>query len=231
MQKTMSLSEVFQTISDHRSPSGRRHPLSAILTLMAVSVLAGANGYEAIARFGRNRGPEFAKALGFTKTKTPCKSTLFYVFKNIDREAVEKAIRSWMISLLPQNDVLNLDGKTICSSAHGDIPGVHLLNLYSQKIQGVVAQISVGRKTNEHKAALQLIGLIPITDKTITGDAMFCQRDLSEEIIDRDGDYLWQVKDNQPTLKQDIADVFDENAKRSFSPFTTKEISSRSADC
>ncbi len=39
----------------------------------------------------------------------------------------------------------------------------------------------------------------------MTGDAIFCQRDLSEEVVDAGGDYIWVVKDNQPGLETDIA--------------------------
>ncbi len=65
-------------------------------------------------------------------------------------------------------------------------------------------------KTNEHKAALELLDLIPIKDKLVTGDAMFCQRDLSRKIRQKQGDYLWPVKDNQPDLKAAIEDAFDD---------------------
>jgi predicted transposase YbfD/YdcC len=68
----------------------------------------------------------------------------------------------------------------------------------------------VDAKTNEHKAALQILGILPIKGKIITGDAMFTQRDVCTEIIERGGDYILVAKENQPTLVANIAAVFAE---------------------
>jgi hypothetical protein len=63
----------------------------------------------------------------------------------------------------------------------------------------------VDAKTNEHKAALQLLGVLPVRGNVFTGDAMFCQRDVAQKIVEGGGDHVLFVKDNQPTLKVDIA--------------------------
>jgi predicted transposase YbfD/YdcC len=73
-------------------------------------------------------------------------------------------------------------------------------------------------KTNEHKTALQLLRGIVLEGRLVTGDAMFCQRDLSQQIIDAHGHYLWFVKDNQPTLLNDIKAAFAASVEAAFSP-------------
>src|SRR5271157_5941192 len=65
-------------------------------------------------------------------------------------------------------------------------------------------------KTNEHKAALELLGVLAVKDKIITGDAMFTQRDSCAKVIEGGGDYVLPVKENQPTLGKDIAAAFAE---------------------
>jgi predicted transposase YbfD/YdcC len=70
--------------------------------------------------------------------------------------------------------------------------------------------LPVDAKTNEHKAALEMLDLIPVKGKLIVGDAMFCQRDLSRKIRAKRGDYLWPVKENQPDLLAAIEDAFDD---------------------
>src|SRR5262249_35848396 len=62
--------------------------------------------------------------------------------------------------------------------------------------------------TNEHKAALRLLGLIPLAGKVVVGDALFCQRDLAGQVVDGGGDSLFTVKDNQPGLATDVAAGF-----------------------
>jgi predicted transposase YbfD/YdcC len=103
------------------------------------------------------------------------------------------------------------------------VPGQHLVAAYAPLVQAVLVQVRVDAKTNEHKAALQLLGILPVKNRIVTGDALFCQRDLCQEIIAQGGDYLFFVKDNQPGLQGDIAAGFGyEAAARSmaaaFSP-------------
>src|SRR5256885_571618 len=81
----------------------------------------------------------------------------------------------------------------------------HLVAAYAPLVEAVVAQVRVDAKTNEHKAALELLGILPVKGNVFTGDAMFCQRDVAEKIIDGEGDYVFVVKDNQPGLAVDTA--------------------------
>ncbi len=74
----------------------------------------------------------------------------------------------------------------------------------------MLRQLPVDAKTNEHKAALELLDLIPVKGKVVTGDAMSCRRDLSRKIRAEQGDYVRTVKDNQPELLAAIEDAFDD---------------------
>jgi predicted transposase YbfD/YdcC len=68
----------------------------------------------------------------------------------------------------------------------------------------------VDAKTNEHKAALELLGVLPVQGKILTGDAMFTHRDVCAAVLEGGGDYVLPVKENQPTLSKDIAAIFTE---------------------
>jgi hypothetical protein len=188
-------------------------------------MLGGAKSYQAIAQFGRDKGFALAHALGFTRGKTPTKSTFSVLFRILDVQAFEQALSRWIASRLPegQEKPISLDGKTARGSRDGDVPGQHLVAAYCAEAQAVLAQIKVDAKTNEHKAALQLLGILPVKGNIITGDAMFCQRDLCAEIIAAGGDYVFTVKDNQPSLGIDIGAglAYQEQAQRltaAFSP-------------
>jgi predicted transposase YbfD/YdcC len=85
---------------------------------------------------------------------------------------------------------------------------VHLLSLFDQRLGCVISQQRVDSKTNEHKAALELLQTIVLKDCVITGDAMFCQGEMCQQIIDSGGDHFVIVKDNQPSLRASIADDF-----------------------
>ena len=77
---------------------------------------------------------------------------------------------------------------------------------------------AVEDKTNEHKTALRLLPDLVLKGRVITGDAIFCQRDLSQEVVDAGGHYLWFVKENQPTLLHDIQTAFTASVEADFSP-------------
>jgi hypothetical protein len=207
MSAPLSLLEVLSLVPDPRSRRGRRHPLCAVLSLAVLAMLTGAKSYEAIAQFGRDKGFALAHALGFTRGKTPCKSTFCVLFRALDVQAFEAALSRWVASRLPDDErevPVAIDGKVARGSKDGDAPGHHLVAAYCPHAQAVLAQVRVDAKTNEHKAALQLLGVLPVRGKVITGDAMFCQREVAEAIIEGGGDYVLIVKDNQPSLAIDI---------------------------
>ncbi len=212
MSQTFSLYEAFGHVPDPRDRSGRRHPLQAILALTSVAMLSGARSLYAIAQFGRDRGRHFAGALGFTRHTTPCCTTLHNLFVAMDEGAFEEALARWTAAAAEAHGwtTVSLDGKTLRGSTDVQLPGVHLLAAYAHEAGIVLRQLPVDAKTNEHKAALELLDLIPVKGKLITGDAMFCQRDLSRKIRAKQGDYLWPVKDNQPDLLAAIGDAFDD---------------------
>jgi hypothetical protein len=223
MEAPPSLSEVFATIPDPRQPSGLRYSLPAILNLLVVATLAGMRSLEAVAQFARDHGTPLAHALGFRSRKTPCKATLSNLLRQLDSDAVETALAQWVVARCPDlGEQLCIDGKSARGSREGVIPAVHLLAAYAPRVAAVVAQIRVDRKTNEHKAALELLGVLPVAGTVVTGDAMFCQKDVCEAVVKSEGDYLFTVKDNQPTLHHDIACMFAESV--AFSPLPTEAV-------
>jgi len=224
MTTPLSLLEVLAQVPDPRSRHGRRHPLSAILALAVVAMLSGAKSYQAIAQFGRDKGFPLAHALGFTRGKTPTKSTFSVLFRILDVHAFETLLSRWIAARVPagQEQPIALDGKTARGSRDGDVPGQHLVAAYCAAAQAVLAQIRVDAKTNEHKAALQLLGVLPVQGNILTGDALFCQRDVCAAIIAAGGDYVFTAKDNQPSLVIDIEAglAYQEQAQRRAAAFS-----------
>ena len=151
-------------------------------------MLSGARSLYAIAQFGRDHGPSFARALGFAKGKTPCCSSLHYLFKALDVTAFEAAIQRWLAGRITQGwRAIAIDGKRLRGTQGDQVPGVHLLAVFEHEAQATLGQMAVASSTNEHKAALALLDLIDIEDATLTGDAMFCQRDLSQKVLEKKG--------------------------------------------
>jgi hypothetical protein len=189
-----------------------------MLGLAVVAMLAGRKSLEAIAQFGRDHGAKLAFALGFRRAKTPTKSAYSKLFRRLNLAQYEASLRRWLQSRSGQEAVVNLDGKRLCGSATAALPGLHLLTAYAPQAQVVLGQLRVDAKTNEHKAALELLGVLPLRGKTVTADAMFTHRDFCEKVRARGGDYLLPVKDNQALLLHAITPAFHDAA---FSPLPT----------
>lgn len=209
-----TLFEAFKQVPDPRKRRGIRHPLHALLTLAATAIVSGARTVSAIGEFGRHHR-KLAASMGFTRKKLPCQGTFHYLFKELNIDKFEEALRVWALSFEVPNAghrTLHIDGKSLRGSARAAIDCVHLLSAYCEQTQAVVAQIKVDTKCCEPKVALELLRLVPMKGTIVTGDAIFTQRELSEQIIKDGGDYFWTVKDNQKSLRSEIENAFEGEA-------------------
>jgi hypothetical protein len=219
-----TLFEVLATVPDPRSPRGQIHPLHAVIGLVALAMLSGRTSLAGIARYGRQYGVSLAHALGFKRGKTPSISTLSRTLSRFDVAAFEAILSRWIAGRLDPAafEQISIDGKALRGSRDGDVPGQHLVAAYAHEVKAVLGQLRVDAKTNEHKAALELLGILPVAGKVVVGDAMFCQRDLAEQIVNSGGDYIFTVKDNQSGLGTDIRAGFGfEDAARQIAAATS----------
>lgn len=183
-----------------------------MLAAIVCGLLTGARGYKAIAQWTRSQNSTVWHWLGFHR-KPPCANSFRNLLLALPPEALEGVLRQWMQTLVDQPlpdeaRGISLDGKTLCNTlaAHGR--NVQLLSLLDQALGGVLSQQAVDPSTNEAKAAFELLKTVVLQGRLISGDAMFCQRDLCQQIIDSGGNYLIVVKDNQPELKAAIEAEF-----------------------
>src|SRR5512143_1427359 len=181
MEARASLMELLEGLHDPRAARGKRHPLPAPLALAVVAMLAGMTSYEAIVQYGKGRGWEFLRHLGFTTRRGLGKATDSRVFRRIDVVDFESRVGRWIEGRLGPGDAppISIDGQTARGSRDGDAPGVHLVSADAPDVKAVLAPLRVDAKTNEHKAALELLGVLSVKGKVVTGDAMFTHRGLS----------------------------------------------------
>ena len=207
-----SLLELLTQIPDPRGRHGRRHSLAAMLAAIVCSMLTGARGYKAIAQWTRAQSSTVWQWLGFHR-RPPCANSFRNLLLALPPETLEDALRQWMETALGQPlpeeaRGTSLDGKTLCNTLAAQERNVHLLSLLDQALGGVLSQQAVDPSTNEAKAALELLKTVALKGRLITGDAIFCQRELCQQIVEDGGEYLFVVKDNQPELKAAIEAEF-----------------------
>jgi hypothetical protein len=224
-----SLLSFLVIVPDPRSRHGRRHSLPAILALVCCAIMCGARSYAAIAQWAEDQDIALMHQLGFTR-KPPKLGGIRKVLMALNLKAFEEALARWAETLLSRPtptelsppEAFALDGKSVRGSFDDLAKAVHLLSLLAHESGLTLAQTAVPNggenKTNEHKTALRLLEGLVLEGRLVTGDAMFCQRDLSQQIINDKGHYLWFVKENQPTLLNDIKMAFAPSAEGAFSP-------------
>jgi len=159
----------------------------------------------------------------------------------LDKTRFEAALTKWAESRRSQPsasaplEALALDGKSARGSFDDMEKAVHLLSLMAHESGLTLAQTAVPNgaeeKTNEHKTALKLIKEVDLERRVVTGDAIFCQRDLSQEVLDAKGHYLWFVKENQPTLLHDIEAAFSPSVEGAFSPSAATVVGRGHGEC
>jgi hypothetical protein len=216
-------------VPDPRSRHGRRHPLSAVLALVCCAIMSGAKSYAAIGQWGQDQDLTLMHRLGFTRM--PMKAGgIRKILIALDVTAFEAALTRWAEANLGRpippepapREAFALDGKSARGSFDGLERAVHLLSLMAHESGLTLAQTAVPHgaedKTNEHKTALGLLDGVDLKGRVVTGDAIFCQRDLSQQVIDAQGHFLWFVKENQPTLLHDIEAAFAPSVEGAFSP-------------
>lgn len=211
-----SLAQALSLLPDFRQPKGKRYDLLPILLLCCIAMMCGCTSQTAISDWGRNYCRHWLYRLGFKRSSAPSQSTIHRIFKGIDVLKLESLLSDWCqmvfrligLSTPEQLQAAGIDGKLLCGSSKQKASQPHLLAGLSHKLGLVLGQVAVSEKSNEITAFFDLIEMLVLEGLVITGDAMFTQRHIAEEIISKRGDYLLSVKANQPSLLEDIKQAF-----------------------
>lgn len=215
------LFSVLAAFTDRRKRRGLRHSLQSILAVAACAVLAGQRSFVAIEEWARDQSKEVLKRLGCRYGRPPSERTFRRVLKHqVDVEEVDEKLGVWVAEQQPvlQGMGVAIDGKTLRGSRDGEQKGVHLLSAVVHGCGVVVAQTRVSDKTNEITRVEPLVAEVNLEGAVVTGDAMLAQKKIASHLVeDKHADYLVTIKDNQPTIREDIETLFnaeEQEAKR-----------------
>jgi predicted transposase YbfD/YdcC len=207
-----SLYERLQTLTDSRRARGKRFELALVLLLAILAKLTGSDRPCEIADWVRGREEVLTAILKVSRPHLPSHSTYRRVFRAVQPEELQGIVRGVLEqSRDPAGQVLiAIDGKTLRGTlSPGQTSGVHLLTAYVPGQALVLLQVAVDAKTNEITAAPKLLKALNLQGKIVMGDALHTQRDVSVQIVQARGEYIWYAKDNQPDLQQEIQDLFE----------------------
>ena len=217
--------EKFEVIEDTRHQSYVKHKLSHILMIVMCAVLCGLDELGDIVTFAENKAEFFRKNYGIEKI--PSKATISRVLSIVDGQKVASIIIDMMKTSISRDEkVIAVDGKAIRSTSKADKPysALQIITAYLTESGVVLGQEKINEKTNEIPVFQQMLEYMNIKGKTITADALHCQKETCAKIIKKQGDYVFGLKENQKTLYANIELYFkDNNTNQNLETFITEE--------
>ena len=202
--------EHFKNLNDPRVERTRKHPLINIVFIAVCGVLSGANSFAAIEEFGLDRRTWFARFLDLTNG-VPSDDTFARVLARLDPGAFERCLLSWIRAVQEVTDhrLIAIDGKTLRGSydRRDGKAAIHMVSAWASENKLSLGQVVVDEKSNEITAIPELLRLLDVSGALVTIDAMGCQKEIADLIREGKGDYVLAVKQNQPTLYEQVEEA------------------------
>jgi hypothetical protein len=203
------LMDLLKTLVDPRKPRGVRHPVVTIVAIAACAALSGARSFCAIAEWAQGLSRDALRLLGSKRKTPPSEPTIRRVLQRMDADRLDVEIGQWLARHHPlRGRAVAVDGKTLRGGHDTNQPAPHLLSAILHQEAVVIGQIAVHEKTNEIPKLPELLDPLPLQGAVVTADALHTQQNTARYLVEtKKADYLFIVKDNQSTLRQDIADL------------------------
>lgn len=212
--RVASLLQHFSEVTDFRASWRVAHPLKEVLLLVVCGTIAGGDDYDEIVDWGRAHLAFLRRYLPFY-WGIPCPDWLRTLMNRIDPDLFQACFLRWACELRGEEaGHIALDGKTSRRShdrRRGQKP-LHLVSAFATNQRLVLGQEAVEEKANELEAIPAVLDRLAeagaLEGAVVTIDAIACNPTIAKEIVEAKADYVLAVKDNQPTLKEEIAAFF-----------------------
>jgi predicted transposase YbfD/YdcC len=209
---TNSLSEQFGGMRDPRSGQNIWHPLENIIVIAICGAICGADNWVDIEMFGTAKREWFETFLDLTHG-IPSHDTFGRVFRQVNPEEFQAYFQAWTSELRVRlsGEVLSVDGKTERGSKDGTLglAALEMVSVWASENELVLAQDRIDEGTNEITVIPELLRLLDLKDTIVTIDAIGCQTEIAQAILDQDADYVLALKANQERLFEDVAAAFE----------------------
>ncbi len=208
-----TLDQHFRDLTDPRVERTRLHKLVDILVIAICAVIAGADNWEDVAAFGEAKRDWFQTFLDLSNG-IPSHDTFTRVFARLNPEQFQTGFLRWMTAVCERlgGQVIAIDGKVLRRSHDHGIgqAAIDMVSAWATANHLVLGQVKVTEKSNEITAIPRLLEALEISGCIVTIDAMGCQTDIAQTIVDHDADYVLALKDNQGQLSEDVQLLFND---------------------
>jgi len=217
--KAVSIRQCFAEVADPRREHMRLHNLWDIIAITILAVVAGADSWVEVANYGDIK-VDFLKSFLELPNGIPSHDTFCRVFALLNPSAFQEGFVNWVqaIAKVTLGRLVAIDGKTARRSFDkGANQGpLHLVSAWASENRLLLGQQACDSKSNEITAIPELLKNLEISGSIVTIDAMGCQKEIAAAIHEAGADYVLAVKDNQPTLHDDIRELFNEGLDNDF---------------
>lgn len=214
-----SIAKHFGKVKDPRIERSKRHKLIDIIVIAVCAVICGADSWVDIEMFGKSK-LDWLRTFLKLPNGIPSHDTFGRVFAAISPEEFEKSFMEWVqaINEMTQGQVIAIDGKQLRGSndSESEKNAIYMVSAWATENELVLGQRKVDDKSNEITAIPKLLNLLEIAGCIVTIDAIGTQTKITKTIVDRDGDYLLAVKENQGNLYEDIHNLFEDDQQYNF---------------
>ena len=219
MRKPLSIQQYFRELPDPRTGNALLHPLLEVIVIALCAVICGANEWTDVEEFGITH-KAWLKQFLVLPNGIPSHDTFGRIFARLDPRAFEKCLESWVQAVVHslQGKHAVLDGKTLRGS-HDHYRGQEAIQTVSAWLVGVdmvLGHMKVADGTNEITTVREMLTWLDLTGCVVSADAMHCQTETARLIVERGGDYVLPVKENQATLRQRLEETFEYETQRGF---------------
>jgi predicted transposase YbfD/YdcC len=209
----------FGTLQDPRALHSIEHKLIDIVIITICGTICGADNWEAIAEYGRTE-QDWLKTFLSLPNGIPSADTFIRVFARLNPEALQSCFMGWMeaVHQVTAGELLNIDGKTLrgAKEAGNSRSFIHMVCVWSASHHLVLGQKKVREKSNEITAIPPLLKLLALRGCLVSIDAMGCQTEIAQTIINQGADYVLTLKANQGNLHEDVAQLFSAARSQDF---------------
>lgn len=212
----------FEKIPDFRENRGLNHPLSHLLVMALCAVMSGADSFPEIQAFVETKRIWFSQYITFRRV--PDHDTFRRVFARMQPVHFQSSALDWVRHAiggrLSDGEFISIDGKRLRGTSHDEIQGIHMVNVWAAQHGLCLTATAVEGKSNEITtlpSVLDTLSLLELAGCVVTIDAMGTQREVARKLTALGANYLLALKKNQPTLFEDVQEMFDDALRRPLS--------------
>jgi predicted transposase YbfD/YdcC len=224
-----SLADALASVPDPRSRHGRRYDLPFLLTCLAAAMLCNCNSLEAVGEWCREQRTLLRQVFGPRRHLTPTGSLFRWLLPRVSAAHLEWALAGWVQATRqrPDTEAVALDGKVLRGAGSSEDRAPHLLAVTTHQTRETLVEVPVADKTNEIPVARALLGWVLLHHRVVTADALHCQTESAQAILDAGGDYLLCLKGNWPAQYAAVVEYFADPAANTSDAMTTERHKGR----